>query len=126
MRGPAHHFDATGEDEIHVGPVDGSSPAKAVTAGADTYKYDLLWSPDSRRLLGRRDDLRGVRIYPLYSSTSNQPVDHSYFYAVPGDSAIPRYTSWIFDIARRTVAKYREAMGIGSSVQRRRQKALAG
>ncbi|MEC9065795.1 MAG: RNA polymerase factor sigma-54 [Pseudomonadota bacterium] len=30
-----------------------------------------------------------------------------------------------FDIARRTVAKYREAMGIGSSVQRRRQKRLA-
>lgn len=30
-----------------------------------------------------------------------------------------------FDIARRTVAKYRESMGIGSSVQRRRQKALA-
>ena len=29
-----------------------------------------------------------------------------------------------FDIARRTVAKYREAIGIGSSVQRRRQKAL--
>jgi len=31
-----------------------------------------------------------------------------------------------FDIARRTVAKYREAIGLGSSVQRRRQKALAG
>jgi len=31
-----------------------------------------------------------------------------------------------FDIARRTVAKYREALGIGSSVQRRRQKALEG
>ena len=29
-----------------------------------------------------------------------------------------------FDIARRTVAKYREALGIGSSVQRRRQKAI--
>ncbi len=29
-----------------------------------------------------------------------------------------------FDIARRTVAKYREAMGIGSSVQRRRHKAI--
>ena len=29
-----------------------------------------------------------------------------------------------FDLARRTVAKYREAIGIGSSVQRRRQKAL--
>ena len=31
-----------------------------------------------------------------------------------------------FDIARRTVAKYREAIGFGSSVQRRRQKALQG
>ena len=31
-----------------------------------------------------------------------------------------------FDLARRTVAKYREAIGIGSSVQRRRQKRLAG
>ena len=29
-----------------------------------------------------------------------------------------------FDLARRTVAKYREALGLGSSVQRRRQKAL--
>ncbi len=31
-----------------------------------------------------------------------------------------------FDIARRTVAKYREALGIGSSVHRRRQRALEG
>jgi len=31
-----------------------------------------------------------------------------------------------FDIARRTVAKYREAIGFGSSVQRRRQKAMLG
>ena len=30
------------------------------------------------------------------------------------------------DLARRTVAKYRESLGIGSSVQRRRQKALQG
>jgi RNA polymerase sigma-54 factor len=31
-----------------------------------------------------------------------------------------------YDLARRTVAKYREAIGIGSSVQRRRQKKLRG
>ena len=30
-----------------------------------------------------------------------------------------------YDLARRTVAKYREAIGIGSSVQRRRRKKLA-
>jgi len=31
-----------------------------------------------------------------------------------------------FDLARRTVVKYREAMGIGSSIQRRRQRKIAG
>ncbi|MCJ7421115.1 RNA polymerase factor sigma-54 [Sphingomicrobium astaxanthinifaciens] len=31
-----------------------------------------------------------------------------------------------FDLARRTVAKYREAMGIGSSIQRRRQRKMEG
>ena len=29
-----------------------------------------------------------------------------------------------FDVARRTVVKYREAMGIGSSIQRRRQRKI--
>ncbi len=33
----------------------------------------------------------GVDVYPMHSSTGNKPVDHRYFYAVPGDSAIPRY-----------------------------------
>jgi RNA polymerase sigma-54 factor len=31
-----------------------------------------------------------------------------------------------FDLARRTVAKYREAIGLGSSIERRRRKAIAG
>ncbi len=31
-----------------------------------------------------------------------------------------------FDVARRTVVKYRESMGIGSSIQRRRQRKIAG
>lgn len=50
--------DATGEDEIHVGPADGSSPAKAITSGADTYKYEILWSPDSKRILWADKKLR--------------------------------------------------------------------
>lgn len=70
---------------------------------------DIRWSPDSKRLLIRRDDLRGVRIYPLYSSTSNQPVDHSYFYAVPGDSAVPRYTMYVLDVARRAAVEIKSA-----------------
>ena len=43
--------DATGEDEIHVGPADGREPAKAITEGADTYKYEIVWSPDSKKIL---------------------------------------------------------------------------
>jgi RNA polymerase sigma-54 factor len=31
-----------------------------------------------------------------------------------------------FDVARRTVVKYREAEGIGSSIQRRRQRKMTG
>jgi len=50
--------DATGEDEIHVGPADGSAPAKPVTSGADTYKYELFWSPDSKKILWGDKKLR--------------------------------------------------------------------
>ncbi|HEU0043252.1 RNA polymerase factor sigma-54 [Sphingomonas sp.] len=40
------------------------------------------------------------------------------------DTLVEQLQAKGFDIARRTVAKYREGMGIGSSVQRRRAKAL--
>jgi RNA polymerase sigma-54 factor len=40
------------------------------------------------------------------------------------DTLVEMLTAKGFNIARRTVAKYREAMGIGSSVQRRRQRKM--
>ena len=40
------------------------------------------------------------------------------------DTLVEQLNAKGFDIARRTVAKYREAIGIGSSVQRRRARAL--
>jgi len=40
------------------------------------------------------------------------------------DALVERLQGEGFDIARRTVAKYREAMGLGSSVQRRRARAM--
>ncbi len=39
------------------------------------------------------------------------------------DKIVKLLTGEGYDIARRTVAKYREAMRIGSSVERRREKA---
>jgi tricorn protease len=47
----AYVSDATGEDEIYIRPQDGSGEAKKLTSGADTYKYGLDWSPDSKRIL---------------------------------------------------------------------------
>ncbi len=47
----AYISDATGEDEIYLIPQDGSSSARQITEGADTYKYEIFWSPDSKKIL---------------------------------------------------------------------------
>ncbi len=43
--------DASGEDEIYIAPQDGSATPTRLTTGADTYKYEPVWSPDSAKLL---------------------------------------------------------------------------
>jgi tricorn protease len=47
----AYISDASGDDEVHVAPQDGSESARQVTTGADTYKYRPVWSPDARKIL---------------------------------------------------------------------------
>lgn len=54
----AYISDASGEDEIYIVPQDGSSPARQLTRGADTYKFHLEWSPDSSKLLWSDKKLR--------------------------------------------------------------------
>jgi tricorn protease len=60
----AYISDASGEDEIYIIPQDGSGPEKQVTKGAETYKYQIYWSPDSKKLLwaDRKLRLRYVEI----------------------------------------------------------------
>lgn len=43
--------DASGEDEIHMVPADGKGPGQQLTQGGDTYKYQIAWSPDSKKIL---------------------------------------------------------------------------
>ena len=50
-RSIAYVSDASGEDELYVRPQDGSGSPVQLTTGADTYKYELQWSPDSKRVL---------------------------------------------------------------------------
>lgn len=50
--------DATGEDEIYVTSQDGSGKPIQLTKNADTYKYQPIWSPDSKKLLWSDKKLR--------------------------------------------------------------------
>jgi tricorn protease len=47
----AYISDQSGEDEIYITLQDGSGAPRQITIGGDTYKYQICWSPDSRRIL---------------------------------------------------------------------------
>jgi dipeptidyl-peptidase 4 len=61
----------------------------------------ILWSPDSKRIVTHRFDERGVREMHLLETKNPGPILHSYRYALPGDSVIPRFDLWMFDMATR-------------------------
>ncbi|HEY6191160.1 MAG TPA: PDZ domain-containing protein [Bacteroidota bacterium] len=60
----AYISDASGEGEITIEPQDGSGAAEQVTSGEDTYKYRILWSPDSKKIMwaDRRQRIRYVEV----------------------------------------------------------------
>jgi tricorn protease len=60
----AYFSDASGEFEIHLRAQDGKSPAVALTSGSTSYVSNLIWSPDSKKLLwsDREQNLRFVDI----------------------------------------------------------------
>ena len=43
--------DASGEDEIYIMAQDGSGKPIQITTGGETYKYQIYWSPDSKKIL---------------------------------------------------------------------------
>ncbi|MBL7960158.1 PD40 domain-containing protein [bacterium] len=50
--------DQSGENEIWVVPQDGSAKPTQITKGADTYYYQIYWSPDSKKILWGDKKLR--------------------------------------------------------------------
>jgi tricorn protease len=50
--------DASGEDEIWVVAADGKVAPRQLTSGGDTYKYEIHWSPDSKKILWSDKKLR--------------------------------------------------------------------
>ena len=49
--------DASGEDEIWVVAPDGTG-LRQLTSGGDTYKYEIYWSPNSKKILWSDKELR--------------------------------------------------------------------
>ncbi len=47
----AYVSDRTGEDEIWIQSQEGNTEPVKLTANADTYKYEITWSPDSKKIL---------------------------------------------------------------------------
>lgn len=43
--------DVSGEDEIYIQVPDGQSKPQQITTNGDVYKYELEWSPDSKKIL---------------------------------------------------------------------------
>jgi tricorn protease len=47
----AYISDRTGEDEIFIMAQDGTGGPQQLTKNADTYKYQLYWSPDGKKIM---------------------------------------------------------------------------
>ena len=54
----AYLSDASGEYEIYIAKQDGSSPPIQLTTEADTYKFTIRWSPDSKKIMWNDKMLR--------------------------------------------------------------------
>jgi tricorn protease len=54
----AYLSDMNGEYEIYIEPQDGSGEPAGITGDADTYKFRITWSPDSRKILWNDKKLR--------------------------------------------------------------------
>jgi tricorn protease len=54
----AYVSDASGEDEIWIEPQDGSGTPVQLTKNGDTYKFQIAWSPDSKKIMWADKKLR--------------------------------------------------------------------
>ncbi|MFN8583159.1 MAG: prolyl oligopeptidase family serine peptidase [Gemmatimonadaceae bacterium] len=89
------------------------------TAKPRPARVFINWSTDSRRFTVGREDLRGTRIYPMYSSTADQPADKSYRYAVPSDSVVPSQVVNVIDVIDHTNVQAKSAPSPTTTVSTR-------
>jgi dipeptidyl-peptidase-4 len=125
-RSPDERWDAfaSGHD-IWIRPAAGGDSIKLTTDGEADRPYGatpplptqirmklpsppaVTWSPDSKRLAIVRYDLRNVRKFHLISMTPIRPVEYSYPYALPGDTAVTMSEMYLADVTSRAVTRIR-------------------
>jgi tricorn protease len=71
----AYLSDKSGEYEIYIEPQDGSSDAIQITSNADTYKFSIIWSPDSKKIMWSDKKMRLQ--YVNIDTKEVKLVDHS-------------------------------------------------
>ena len=124
VRSPDEKWDAfSSGGNLWVRPAAGGDSIKLTTDGANGYAYGVttplpsqvrfkvpsravaVWSPDSKRIAVARYDERKVEKFHLISMTSTRPVEYSYPYALPGDTAVVTTEWYVADVGARSVAK---------------------
>ena len=124
VRSPDGKWEAfVARHDVWVRPTGGGDSTRLTTDGVEGWGYGvdmeragqiirqrperpaMQWSPDSRRLAVGRTDERNVGRMWLYSSTSQRPKAYSYPYALPGDSVIPLFDTYIIDVAARRAVR---------------------
>ena len=105
--------------ELHESTVSRVTANKFIATPRGTFELKYFFTTGVSGANGTEISAESVRhrIRAMIDGESPQKV-------LSDDTIVDRLRGEGIDIARRTVAKYRESMRIPSSVQRRRQKAL--
>jgi len=105
---------------MHESTVSRVTSSKYLQCGRGTFELKFFFSSGVSSSTGEGASAEAVK------AAIRQLIDAEDAKAVLSDDALVELLrARGYDLARRTVAKYREAIGLGSSVQRRRQKAIA-
>ena len=80
-------------------------PGQLLRGRPQPQRPQVVWSPDSKKLLVYRTDERDVEHHHYISYTSQRPRHFSQPYALPGDSIVPNPTVHVIDVAtKRNIA----------------------
>ena len=96
----AYNSDVTGENELYVRSQDGKGQPQQLTNAADTYYYQAIWSPDSKKLLwaDRRQRLRYVDV----GSKAVTEVDQDKYGEIQGYDWSPDSQWIVFEAVRNS------------------------